>query len=282
MNNLFIFLAVLVILFSSGSLYLGFSNYRKSDQLYKETREKFISYQEADSVSKEETAEEKSSTIVQKSVLKGENNYSDLSSPAYNAFKSREGLKSDSEDDVDGAGQILQSVANEVSCQTDSIQVDFGGLQVLNPDIIGWLYVDYTDISYPLLYSGDDEAYLRHGYDGSFLNAGSIFLRGRNAPDLSDGLSVIYGHNAQNGSMFGGLSAFGDEGYRTTHNSFRIILPDVCYRYEIDWCGVISSTDSLYATTNDGSNNRRVILSTCYGEEQRFIVSGILTEISGN
>lgn len=228
-NTFFIIIAAGLILFSSVSLYLGFRNYGKSEQLYIETREKFVRYVEPSPVPDEEDS--------------------------------------------------TQLPLSETSPPAEGIQVNLTGLQALNPDIIGWLYVENTEISYPLLYSGDDQTYLRHGYDGSALNAGSIFLRGANAPDLSDNISVIYGHDTLDGTMFGSLANFGNPGYLDTHSCFRIILPEVCYRYQIDRCGIISSTDSLYATTNDGSNARRVVLSTCHGDSRRFIVSGTLTDV---
>ena len=58
-------------------------------------------------------------------------------------------------------------------------------------------------ISYPVLYSGDDETYLRSDIYGNYHIAGCIFLEGMNQPDFSDYHSIIYGHNMRNTTMFG-------------------------------------------------------------------------------
>ena len=46
-----------------------------------------------------------------------------------------------------------------------------------NPDMVGWLRVDGTNIDYPVLQTpGDNEYYLRRGFDRLYSTAGSLFL----------------------------------------------------------------------------------------------------------
>lgn len=116
----------------------------------------------------------------------------------------------------------------------DMIDVDIAGLQAINPDVVGWIYVEGTDISYPIMYSGDDEAYLRTTMDGEAATAGSIFLEGYNLPDFSDSHNIIYGHNMRNLSMFGSLKFYKSvDNYLEEHKYFQIITADCKYRYEI-------------------------------------------------
>ena len=89
--------------------------------------------------------------------------------------------------------------------------VAFDELKKENEEIIGWLRFDDAEdlhISYPVLYSGDDEKYLRSDIYGEEHIAGSIFLEGKNKPDFSDCYAVIYGHNMRDGSMFGDLDLY--------------------------------------------------------------------------
>ena len=43
----------------------------------------------------------------------------------------------------------------------DDIDIDFAGLRSENPDVVGWIYFENEDISYPVMYSGDNSYYLR-------------------------------------------------------------------------------------------------------------------------
>ena len=88
------------------------------------------------------------------------------------------------------------------------VTVAFDALKKENKEIIGWLRFDDADdlhISYLVLYSGDDEKYLRSDIYGEEHIAGSLFLEGKSKPDFSDYYTIIYGHNMRDGSMFGEL-----------------------------------------------------------------------------
>ena len=85
----------------------------------------------------------------------------------------------------------------------DDIDIDFTGLRSENPDVVGWIYFENEDISYPVMYSGDNSYYLRKTFKREHATAGSIFLEGSNKTDFSDCHTIIDGHNMKNLSMFG-------------------------------------------------------------------------------
>ena len=58
----------------------------------------------------------------------------------------------------------------------DDIDIDFAGLRSENPDVVGWIYFENEDISYPVMYSGDNSYYLRKTFNREHATAGSIFL----------------------------------------------------------------------------------------------------------
>ena len=76
-------------------------------------------------------------------------------------------------------------------------------MKQINPDVVGWIYFENDDLSYPVLYSGDNDKYLRTTIDGSDATAGAIFIEGGNSPDFQDQNTIVYGHNMRNLSMFG-------------------------------------------------------------------------------
>ena len=69
------------------------------------------------------------------------------------------------------------------------VLIRFDELKEKNPDIVAWIRSDdleSTGIDYPVLYSGDNEKYLRRDLYGEEHIAGSIFLEGLNRPDFTD------------------------------------------------------------------------------------------------
>ena len=57
----------------------------------------------------------------------------------------------------------------------------------------------------------DDDYYLNRDLDGVTNKAGSLYIQAYyNKSDLSDPVTIIYGHNMANRSMFGGLQSYGE------------------------------------------------------------------------
>ena len=152
------------------------------------------------------------------------------------------------EDDIDASSQKNDVNENkETSTEPDNggketddrewyelANVDLEGLQAEYPDVAGWILFENEDISYPVVYSGDNETYIRTMYTGKKAEAGSIFMDGESTPDFSDPHTLIYGHNMKNLSMFGRLKYYKTEkDYYENHKYFQIFTGDKIYRYEI-------------------------------------------------
>ena len=119
-----------------------------------------------------------------------------------------------------------------------------------NPDIIGFIVIPNTNISYPVVQTGNNDFYLYHDINWNVSSAGSIFLDyENNLYDLSDDNFIIYGHNMRNGSKFHNLRHFHREDFFRAHT---YILLDTPY-HETIW-DIFSffhtTTDFCYLTTN--------------------------------
>ena len=113
------------------------------------------------------------------------------------------------------------------------LSVNFDGLNRINSDVIAWIYLENEDLSYPILYSGDDY-YLHRTIEKTRSVNGAIYMQGNNSPDFSDDITIIYGHNMRNSSMFGKLKNFKEKKYYKKHPYFQIITEDgMAYRYKI-------------------------------------------------
>lgn len=130
------------------------------------------------------------------------------------------------------------STEEEPEPETESYvsPIDFEALWEKNPDVIGWIRMEGTQIDYPILYSGDNDYYLHHDIDGNETAAGSIFLDMEDRPDMTNPHNVIYGHRMRDGSMFKDVIRFREEQFFRDHPYYRIYLPDREIRLKVISC----------------------------------------------
>jgi sortase B len=114
--------------------------------------------------------------------------------------------------------------------------IDFAALHDKNPEIFGWIKVPDTNINYPLLQSTErDDFYLHAASDKTYSFAGSIYMEYCNTTEMTDRVSVLYGHNMMDGSMFANLHKFEDESFfnNNKHRYFYIYTPTRKLTYEV-------------------------------------------------
>lgn len=141
----------------------------------------------------------------------------------------------------------------EVSAQPEpeeyfpEVAADLEELAAVNPDIIGWLWLPDTAISYPLLQGKDNQEYLNTSYNRDRLSSGSIFADFRSPSGLSGDNTVVYGHNMKNGEMFGSLKEFARPEYLESHSYAYIFLPGRVLKYRMFAACKTESTGEHYA-----------------------------------
>ena len=119
--------------------------------------------------------------------------------------------KSEAEDSSEQAQEDTRTPVEGVKQEQEQepvvppLQVDFASLEAINPDIVGWIYIEALDISYPVVHGEDNDFYLHRTFEKKDNFAGSIFVEYRNSGDFSDPNTIVYGHNMKNQSMFGKL-----------------------------------------------------------------------------
>ena len=116
------------------------------------------------------------------------------------------------------------------------VHIAFADLKQQNPDVIAWIRFDDTEtinINYPVLYSGDNSYYLKRDIHKEHSDAGCVFLEQLNEPDFSDYYAILYGHNMRDGTMFGDLKKYKQDGVYENNQYFTLYTEDVAYRYRI-------------------------------------------------
>ncbi len=149
-----------------------------------------------------------------------------------------------SEAPADGAGTGVPDGAAP-DAALPPIAVDFAALQAVNGDVCGWIHCDGTPISYPVLQGEDNDAYLRHSYEGAYATAGSIFVEAQNSRDFADSNTIVYGHHMRDGSMFACLDQWAGEGFYEEHPILWLLTPGQDYRIDL----IAGYTTSGYSDT---------------------------------
>lgn len=112
-------------------------------------------------------------------------------------------------------------------------EIDLAALREVNEDVIGWICIPDTKVSYPLVQGPTNDYYLNRTWKKKAISVGSIFLEHLNSPNFTDFNTLVYGHNMNDGSMFGGLSDYKSKSYWEEHPSVYIVTDDGVRRYDI-------------------------------------------------
>ena len=99
----------------------------------------------------------------------------------------------------------------------------------VNSEYIGWLKISGTVISYPVVQDmkgTDNDKYLTTSFEGRRSGLGAIFMDFRCSGDFKAYHSIVYGHNAKNGTMFGSLAKYLDAVYMEKHREITVTLPN--------------------------------------------------------
>ena len=116
-----------------------------------------------------------------------------------------------------------------------------------------------TNINLPVVQSPDDDYYyLSHGPDGNHDVFGSAYVELCNKPDFTDPVTVIYGHNMLDDSMFATTHYFEDREFFDKNDHFYIYTPGHILTYKI--ISAYAGNDEHIINTNKGFQNKDVLL----------------------
>ena len=174
-------------------------------------------------------------------------------------------------DDFAAVSQIAEPTVTAE--QTESEQAEpteepaaernISALIAANTDCIGWISIDGTNISYPVMHTPNDpQKYLRRSFHGQYSQSGVPFLDWRCSTD--GGNRIIYGHNMKNGTMFYDLKKYLNTDFLNAHRTVKFETADGVQTFTVTEVLKTNTADSWYnrITCEDGHH---LILSTCYG-----------------
>lgn len=180
-------------------------------------------------------------------------------------------------------------------------QVDFDALQAINPDVVGWIYIEGTKVNYPIVQGSDNDYYLYRMISGEYNSAGSIFLDVKASESFLSQNNVIYGHNMRNGSMFADITGYKKQGFYDEHPIALLLTPEKNYVVQLfsgyrtdvqadawqvsfseenyaQWLENCVAKSVFTANVTPNTADRVLTFSTCTYEtaNARFVLHGIL------
>lgn len=143
------------------------------------------------------------------------------------------------QDDYEKLSSSVASVSEKTSKEETKDKkpknpIDFKSLKKTNKEIFAWIKIPDTNVNYPILQSEKaDDFYLHRDYRCYNSYAGALYIEYCNNTDLTDRVTVVYGHNMQNGSMFANLHKFENPDFFKKHRYFYVYTPDRKLTYEV-------------------------------------------------
>lgn len=167
---------------------------------------------------------------------------------------------------TEAPAESVTDTETEPSAETTEQSVAEHNIQALiseNANCIGWLSIDGTSISYPVMYTpSEPQKYLRRSFYGQYSQSGVPFLDSRCS--MNGGNLIIYGHNMRNGTIFSDLKKYVNREFLNAHRTVKFETADGVQTFTVTEVLKTNTADPWYdhTTCEDG---RHLILSTCYG-----------------
>ncbi len=111
-----------------------------------------------------------------------------------------------------GSSWVDTTVTPEYNMKFEQMKANLNFLKKINPDIYGYIHIEGTRISFPIVQGEDNEYYLNHAYNNEYVVVGSIYVDYQADRNIENNFNtVLYGHNMQDGNMFNNVTLFYDE-----------------------------------------------------------------------
>lgn len=178
------------------------------------------------------------------------------------------------------------------------INVDFKELKNTNPDTLGWIQVNGTNINYPFVQTNNNDYYLNHSYNKKYNEAGWVFLDYRNNINYLNKNTIIYAHGRLDTTMFGSLKNILKSGWLNDTNNYVIKLStetentlwQVFSVYKIptttdyiqtnfisdyefnEWANMLLKRSAHNFNTSINEIDKVLTLSTCYNDDEKVVL----------
>lgn len=145
---------------------------------------------------------------------------------------------------------IKEEVVKESKGKKERFTIDWDKLHSINPDIVAWIRIPNTKVSYPVVQTKDNLEYLTKSVKGSYSIYGAIFLDERlYGTKLGENPNnIIYGHNMGRWTdvMFSSLRYYLQSDYLKGHDKVILYTPKKNYKYRVSSVEYADASSSVY------------------------------------
>lgn len=231
-------------------------------------------------------------------ITKDRNNYEKLATTS--------GYIASSDNTMSTVGETQALTSPVIDEKLAENPIDFKSLSETNNEIYSWIYIPDTNVNYPVLQSmSEDNFYLDHDIYRNYSFSGAIYSQVCNKTDYSDRVTVLYGHNMANHTMFADLHKFEDESFFNNHDKMYVYTPERKLTYKIvsafvyddrhimnafdftddndfmEYLNVVQNPRSVYKNSRSDVDldldSKILTLSTCLDSgEGRYLLQGVL------
>lgn len=152
--------------------------------------------------------------------------------------------------DANQVYRAAEATVYQAYIPTEEDTRSFDELRAINPEVIGWLRVNDTEINYPLLQAEDNSKYVNTDVEGNFSLSGAIFLHCSNSPRFTDYNSIIYGHHMEKRKMFGDLGLFAEQAFFDEHPYGNLFFDGKDHGIEFFAFMLVDAYDDIFTLVN--------------------------------
>lgn len=156
--------------------------------------------------------------------------------------------------------------------------IDLEALRAVNEDVVGWIAIPGTTLSYPLMQGEDNQYYLSHSWKRESVAGGSVFLESTNNRDLTDYHTIAFAHRMRNDTMFGTIKYYKKLDFWQEHPRIYVVLDDTIYRYDIFSAQEANVKGIVYRLDIEENHLEEEFLQYCI--ENSVIDTGLIPEVS--
>ena len=155
--------------------------------------------------------------------------------------------------------------------------IDLAALQEVNPDVLGWIAIPDTELSYPLLQCSNNVYYLNHLWNKQRNSSGAIYLETNCTPDFSGFNTIIYGHRMRDTSMFGTLPLYSSLEFFQQHPTIYLADSSGVHQYDIFAAYEVGVREMVYRLDIDQPEEIQELIQFCLSHSviQTGVVPGV-------